>query len=182
MREWLGRGLGIAGLLALSGCGGKFVIDGANALITPLSEDLTGAYGLCDEVAINDMKVSTVLLVASQPVTCGPPVIPVLLDPMGYGTAPDAGDGEFWEACFALPTDLAPGTFDLSDLSGPPGEAATYETTYEGSVVGGLFTMGSLSITTVGPSSVSFAVSGMYEGAANQQVVANGTYEALRCP
>jgi hypothetical protein len=164
----------IALSLTLFGCGGKVVVDASNALV--IKEPAPG--DLCD--VLMQPPAVIYLLVASQPVTCAPPVLQELQQPQLNQCPP--GLPPAWELCVALAPALVPQTIDFEDVGSNITELAFVDE--YGDCLGGSIGVGTLAITAVHPASMMVTISGTdpVDPAVPPGYGADGTYDALRCP
>jgi hypothetical protein len=158
------------------GCGGKVAVDGSRALVVQ-----TQPYNWC--WAPTNPPEAVYLLVASQSITCAAPTL--VMDHLCLETNAQVPT---WEACIPLQHDLAPEHLDLQ----ADGNWPTASFLSLGLAVGSPAVLncisgssaGSLTITSVQPSSMAFTLMGTNTASGDEDgdVTADGTYDAFRCP
>jgi len=178
--------------LALFGCGGKVAVDreagsappagiAGNALVltqTPPDDFLCSSD--VDEYPNLYPPGTVYLFVASQPITCAQPEL-VWGPPPDMHCAPAAAGHPFlWEACIPLLPELAPETIDFYSYGAYAELASVTPDCSTASLP--LLQAGTIAITMVDPSSVTFSLSGTDQTLLEGHVASDGTYEALRCP
>jgi hypothetical protein len=180
----------IALTLALSGCGGKVAIDGelskpgdsggAPEIWNALLMTKMDPNGLCSFHAEQNQPGAVFLFVASQPITCEQPELPGL-----QCSAETPGQPSLWEICIPIQPELAPKALDFHSYGGYANFASMAPDC--GPTVLGFLQQGSLAITAVDPSTVTFTLSGTNDPVINppppgNEMAADGEYAALRCP
>ena len=194
-RAWLRRlpcwmGAGFVGL----GCGGKVVLDGSSgaggtggggaggtgagsflALVVPTLD----AEAPCHNNPQLNPPGAVFFLVSNAPITCADDL------PVAFDGSPCASAPFVWEACVAVaPSALAVGSIDLTSAGvnaeeeDTGGECASTCCSTSTILSGG----GTLDITAVDASQVSFTFSDADATLADGTVDLNGTYTAPRCP
>jgi hypothetical protein len=173
----------------LLGCGGKVVIDtgpgtgtggggSGGAATMALVTKTFDPNGPCAVNTDLNPPGADFLIVASQPISCQETLPAAFSSPM-------CNDAPFvWEVCVGLsPASLAVGTVALTDPSINAEEQDTGGCMQDCCESGQILNeMGSVQITAVDASSVTFTVAGASTMSPNGTIGVNGTYTAQRCP